>query len=368
MSDPIVTVLMTVRNGEPYLSEAVASILNQTFRDFRFLIVDNASTDNSREIIESFGDPRVQLVELPEDIGQTAALNLGLRMIDTPLVARMDADDIALPERLARQTAYMEAHPDVSLLGTQTDAIDAKGNLLFRFRYPCGHFQLLWNLLTECPLFHSSVMFRHEIVLNQFDGYDEHYRFSQDYDLWSRMAWDSRIASLPDVLTLWRVHESNTTSTFGSIRESEPLQISYRNIMKVGLEIDVEEWRLIRSVYLGRIEDKKSLHNSLSAMAQLREQFIQRCAPLHACDPDALRRWITRDVSMRFIYHFAALIASGDNAIAKAGLKELLAFDWRSAWYARRIILQLLFGAQSYSQLRRWWRLLVQNNSPASFQ
>ncbi|MFC1937085.1 glycosyltransferase family 2 protein [Chloroflexota bacterium] len=105
------TVLMTVYNGEPYLYEAVASILAQTYRDFRFLILDNASTDNSRGVIRSFNDPRIKLVELPENIGLVAALNRGLEMIDTPFVARMDADDISLPTRLEKELNELQNSP-----------------------------------------------------------------------------------------------------------------------------------------------------------------------------------------------------------------------------------------------------------------
>jgi glycosyltransferase involved in cell wall biosynthesis len=103
---PELTVLMTVYNGEAYLRETIDSILNQTYKDFKFLILDNASTDSSREIIRSYNDPRIELAALPENIGQAAALNKGLDMIDTPLVARMDADDISLPHRLTREWVY----------------------------------------------------------------------------------------------------------------------------------------------------------------------------------------------------------------------------------------------------------------------
>ena len=112
------TVLMTVYNGETFLRDTVASILNQTYKDFRFLIIDNASSDRSREVIRSFHDPRIDLVALPENIGQIPALNKGLDMIDTTYVARMDADDISLPRRFERQIAFMESHPFVGVCGT----------------------------------------------------------------------------------------------------------------------------------------------------------------------------------------------------------------------------------------------------------
>ena len=118
MTEPILTVLMTVYNGEQYLKDAVASILNQTYRNFHFLILDNASTDNSREIISEFKDSRIELVELIENIGHTAALNRGLKLIDTPLVARMDADDISFKNRLELQINFLEENKDIDILGS----------------------------------------------------------------------------------------------------------------------------------------------------------------------------------------------------------------------------------------------------------
>ena len=130
MTDPILTVLMIVYNGEQYLKDAVESILNQTYHNFRFLIIDNASTDNSREIIRKFKDARIELVELIENISHTAALNRGLKLIDTPLVARLDADDISFNKRLEIQVAFMEKNPSVALLSTAFQTIDENGDLI----------------------------------------------------------------------------------------------------------------------------------------------------------------------------------------------------------------------------------------------
>ena len=140
MTEPILTVLMTVYNGEPYLKDAVSSILNQTYRNFHFLILDNASTDNSRKIIRKFKDARIELVELIENISHTAALNRGLKLIDTPLVARMDADDISINNRFEIQVAFMEKNPSVVLLGTAFQTIDENGDLIAHYHPPTIQF------------------------------------------------------------------------------------------------------------------------------------------------------------------------------------------------------------------------------------
>ena len=128
MTDPHLTVLMTVYNGEPYLKQAVASILNQTYQKFNFYILDNASSDNSTEIIKSFNDKRIKLIKLSSNIGQTRALNLGLKMIKTKYTARMDADDIALPTRFEKQIKYLINNPNVSIVGTNHFIIDKNNN------------------------------------------------------------------------------------------------------------------------------------------------------------------------------------------------------------------------------------------------
>ena len=109
MTAPAVTVLMTVHNGGPYLRTAIHSVLAQTYRDFRFLIVDDASSDDTRDIIRSYDDPRVELMVLPQNVGQTAALNLGLRHAASPWIARMDADDYAAPSRLEEQLGALKS-------------------------------------------------------------------------------------------------------------------------------------------------------------------------------------------------------------------------------------------------------------------
>ena len=187
MSTPLVTVLMTVYNGQPYVQEAVASILSQTYRDFRFLILDNASTDNSRETIRAFGDPRIELVLLPENIGQIRALNRGLEMIDSSFVARIDSDDVSLPERFGKQVAYLNEHHYITVIGTDGKHIDSKGTIISNINYPVGFTDNLFYILIGCnPVGHPFVMYRKDAV--DFVGkYRPDFKYSADVDLWLRM-------------------------------------------------------------------------------------------------------------------------------------------------------------------------------------
>src|SRR5262249_2828374 len=226
---PRVSVLMAVHNGERNLRETIESILNQTFKDFEFLIVNNGSTDKSRELILSYEDSRIRLIDTKHNIGQTKSLNRGLEMAKGQFIARQDADDISESERLAKQVTFMEMHPDVALLGTWYKKIDANGNEIGHRALPCGDIDIRWGLLFSCPFVHSSVMLRKDIVLERIGFYNEALSYSQDYDLWYRIAQRLSIANLPEHLVRFRIWASSMTSTYGD-RVQEGHRIRVANI------------------------------------------------------------------------------------------------------------------------------------------
>jgi glycosyltransferase involved in cell wall biosynthesis len=201
-----VTVLMPVFNGERFLQEAIESILQQTHRDFELLIINDGSTDRSRDIILTFDDPRITLVENPGNLGLAATLNVGLGLAKHELIARQDADDLSLPERLARQVDFLEKNPSVVLVGTQAVIIDQqgfrKGRVLDR---ACTHDSIRWDLLFDNSFTHSSVMFRRSIIA-QLGGYDMAFRYCQDYALWTQVARHHCVANIDDCLVHYRVH------------------------------------------------------------------------------------------------------------------------------------------------------------------
>lgn len=234
MNKPLLTVLMSVKNGEPYLRETVDSILNQTFRDFEFLIVDNASKDNSREIIRSFNDSRIRLIALPEDIGQVAALNKGLDMIQTPLVARMDADDISMPRRFERQVAFMEKHPEIGVCGTYAVAFEGEKHI--RWQKPCSPGDVKARLLFGCCLAHPSVMLRKELFDTHQLRYDEEIGFSEDWELWLRASRHFPLANIPEYLLKYRIHTSSVSSRYFDERQKVDEQLIKKALEPLGLD------------------------------------------------------------------------------------------------------------------------------------
>lgn len=204
---PPVSVLMPVYNAGRYVAEAVESILGQTYADFEFLIVDDGSTDRSRAILERYAarDPRIRLVSRP-NTGYAAALNELLGLARGELVARMDADDVALPERLLRQVNYLRAHPEVVCVGTAVHFIDGGGRFL-RDGHPGMENEEIQEraLAGDCPLNHPSVMMRRAAV-EVAGGYHPEFQPAEDLDLWLRLGEVGSLTNLPDVLMKYRQH------------------------------------------------------------------------------------------------------------------------------------------------------------------
>jgi glycosyltransferase involved in cell wall biosynthesis len=202
---PAVTVLMSVHNGAAYLKEAVDSVLGQTFRDFEFLIIDDGSTDATPALLATLADPRLRVVR-QANAGLAAALNAGLGRARGRYVARMDADDVCLPRRLARQVAFMEAHPDVGVLGTWVETFGERDGAVWR--YPAESERIRCRLLFENVLAHPSVVLRRATLERLGLRYDPAYRYGQDYELWQRASGRLVFANLQEVLVRLRIREN----------------------------------------------------------------------------------------------------------------------------------------------------------------
>lgn len=201
---PRVTVLLATYNDEPFLGAAIDSVLAQTFTDFELLVVLDASTDRSRDIVESYRDARVRLLVNETNLGLAASLNRGLAIIASEYVARLDGNDLCYPERLARQVAYLDAHPEVAVAGSQATLIDVAGRSVGKLRRPVTDLGMRWHRIFASPLVHSSVMFRRAIVWDVLGGYDGSFRFGEDFELWNRLAKEHAIRNLPETLVAYR--------------------------------------------------------------------------------------------------------------------------------------------------------------------
>jgi len=223
MGIPQISVLMPVYNGSAYLADAVESILNQTFSDFEFLIIDDGSTDGTREILKEYqkSDSRI-LVHSQPHLGLVSALNKGIETATGIFIARMDADDISEPTRLAEQVAFLTQHPDVGVLGAKMKIIDKNKTLQGNYDVPVFHGLIAWNLLFGRSFAHPTVMIRKDLIRSA-GGYKDHLPFVEDTELWLRLIEKTRFANLDRLLVTYRTHPEAT-----SVKQSKLQQANVR--------------------------------------------------------------------------------------------------------------------------------------------
>jgi len=262
---PDLSVVMCVYNGAAYLRDSLDGVLQQSLREFEFVIVDDGSDDQTSEILAAYAksDPRIRILRR-ENAGVAAALARGCGAARGDLIARIDADDIPLPERFERQMAFMESRPDVGVLGTGLDVIDASGRVRTRKRPTRGHPAACWKLLFGPPVYHPTVMLR-RALLEQAGGYDPAFDCAEDYELWTRLVEVTRFDNLPEVLLRYRVHEGRVTH-----REAETMRV-------VALRVRLRFMRRL----LGRepaIDDLELLERSERGSRRVSPEDWQRAA------------------------------------------------------------------------------------------
>ncbi len=234
MHTPTVTVLMPVYNGEAFLRTAVESILRQTFTDFEFLIVDDGSTDDSREIVRSLRDPRIRLETVEKNRGTVHALNTGIALARGKYIARMDCDDISLPHRLDRQVGFMEKHPGVGVCGSGMRLVKKGKPKNFRYQ-PCSDEELKITLLFNTCFFHPTVIMRTSVVEKAL--YPDNLVYTQDYNFWTRLAPTTGFANLREPLVYFREHPDQVSAKKADMQKTNARSIrrSYLRSLFSGL-------------------------------------------------------------------------------------------------------------------------------------
>lgn len=216
---PKVSVLMSVYNGEKYLCEAIDSILNQNFKDFEFLIIDDCSTDGSADIIRSYTDPRIRLIQNEKNIGLTRSLNKGLKLANAQYIARMDADDISLPNRFEKQVRFLQENPAHVAVGCWILWVDRDGDPIRQEYQVPSHEEIERIFLRgRGGLPHAAAMFRREAA-GAVGDYGREFECAQDVDLFLRLGEHGRLANLQEVLYKVRGHLNSVCLTKHTIQK-----------------------------------------------------------------------------------------------------------------------------------------------------
>jgi glycosyltransferase involved in cell wall biosynthesis len=233
-SGPVLSVLMPVYNSAPFLREAIESILRQTFVDFEFIIIDDGSSDGSTEIIRFYSgkDARIHSIRQERHQGIVSALNIGLGVCRAEYIARMDGDDISLPDRFVLQLNRMSKTPNLGALGAALAYIDETGKELGVIRR-CN---LQSSRLAANPLLHPTVMMRREVLVEHQLHYWEKYRYAEDYYLWLEMLRFAAIDALDDVVLQYRI--SSRASRRRHLKEMvrATLRVKRDAILKLGIK------------------------------------------------------------------------------------------------------------------------------------
>jgi glycosyltransferase involved in cell wall biosynthesis len=203
---------MTVFNGARFLREAIESCLNQTFTDLELIIIDDGSTDCSLAIINSFEDDRIVLLINESNKGQSFSRNKGIKESSGGYIAIMDADDVAYPDRIEKQVIFLTQNEGISIVGSYVSVINEKGEILKLRRFPANNDEIKVDLIFNCPLLHSAVMWRKSDFEKYKLEYSEDFIYAQDMELWSRAMFYVNFANLPEPLIYSRFRNSNSVT------------------------------------------------------------------------------------------------------------------------------------------------------------
>ena len=262
-SMPQVSVVMPAYNAEKYIREAIDSILAQTFTDFEFIILDDGSTDHTAEIVRSYTDSRIRFYQNEHNMGVAATLNRGLDLARGEYIARMDADDISLPERFSKQAWYMDGHPDIAVLATNVENFGAD---IPAWSTSATSEALAVDLIFNCCLCHPTVMMSKRVLKKDL-RYDESYNGMEDYELWERLIQHYRFACVEEKLYRYRLHSGQVSAPKSEKQFERYLQLKKRILSRLSIDVSSDAFLYFaRYCYGGfklQAEEKKQLRDLL---------------------------------------------------------------------------------------------------------
>jgi glycosyltransferase involved in cell wall biosynthesis len=275
---PKVTVITTTYNGARFLAATIESILNQSFKDFEYVIVDDASTDESQKIIKSYQkkDHRIRCIINPTNLGPPGALNKALKFAGGEYIAVLDHDDLALPERLERQVAFLNSHKMVGVVGGQARIIDENCQTTRRLRFTTSPAEAHWQLFFGVSLLHSAFMYRYSLI-EQVGGYSEQHSYICDYELLVRMAERCQITNLPDELVCYRSSPTQISSKYRKPQSGQVVLFQYA-IQKRWLNLRPDLSVFTTLLNWGHGHQPSSENEATKVMEFLEMLFDQYCA------------------------------------------------------------------------------------------
>lgn len=217
---PALSVVMPMYNAQDYVARSIDSVLGQDFTDFELIIVNDGSTDASRNVVQGFDDARIRFFENEQNLGLAGARNRALAQVRAPLIACQDADDISLPERFGKQAAHLESNPNTVVVGSSMEVVNERYEHRGWFDLHCSDAMVRWAMYFGHPFAQPTVMMR-SAALESVNGYDDAYPFAEDFDLWFRLGEIGRLENLPERLVRYVRHDDSVSIG------SRPIQLEY---------------------------------------------------------------------------------------------------------------------------------------------
>lgn len=314
----LISVIMSVFNEEKYLRDSLDSIFSQTFEDYELIIVDDCSTDKTVEIIRAYQDPRIRLIRNETNMGLTKNLNKALNMCQGEFIARMDGDDICLPDRFRRQVDYMRNHPEYMLAGCQTRTFGEQ-NMIWRLKDNPEKLKIM--MLIRPVLAHPTFMMRRELVFKKGFYYDESYCSAQDYEFAQRVSESYPIGLVQEVLLNYRTHKKQVSSKSGYAQFANADRIRERQLKRLGVTLDER----MRNTYSSWAREEKGIKAEVFCQAQKlihelcranEERKIYDKELMEKTLKEMLFTWIIRNKSVEAIFKLPIICDSvGDLAI-----------------------------------------------------
>ena len=242
---PTISVLMPVYNVEKYVAFAIESILSQTFEDYKLLIIDDASTDHTLDVIYQYHDKRIEVIKNHTNLGIANSLNKGLALIDSPYVARMDGDDIAKSTRFEKQLLYMKFNSNLSIVGSHMELIDFNGNVLDKQEKNTGNTNIQMGLFFgRTSLAHPSIIIKKSELDKYHLRYDSAYQYAEDYDLYCRASQYVEFDNYPESLIKYRIHPESVSQKHKKQQITDAKVALYLHLRRLHFPIDIQEFNI----------------------------------------------------------------------------------------------------------------------------
>ncbi len=286
---------MSVWNNAPYIVQSVDSILQQSFQDFEFIIMDDRGSDNTVELIEAYDDPRITLHHNPKNMGISASLNRALELAKGRYIAIMDGDDIALPEKLSQQIAFMDAHPEIGILGTSAYHIDANNRLYDVQKQQLRDEAVRYHSLIAPAFYHPSCMYRAAIIKEHNLRYDATYKSSLDHHFWCQLLQHCTAANLEAPLLCYRIHQQSSSIADRPLQTQEKQQTAKENITRLIGEAPSEEMlKMVEFILKKTPCTLKDISHIQQHLLQLTTAFFGHFSQHHAAVRAVHQNWLVK--------------------------------------------------------------------------